>query len=298
MSTTSDTRTLQTEFLDIAYVDEGPETGPPVVLMHGFPYDIRAYDAVAAQLAAAGCRATRPYLRGYGPTRFRGPEIVRSGEQAALARDLLDLIDGLRLHRPIVVGYDWGGRAACVVSALWPERVGGLVTGGGYNMFATPDPDALLSPQWEHILWYQRLLNRPDAHRYMQAHGEQFCRYLWSIWSPAWRFDDATFAATAASFANPDFIDVVIHSYRHRGGAAEGDPALADIARRAEQQPPISVPTIILHGDTSIFPVNASKREGQFTGPCEQRILPGIGHNIPQEAPAETVAAILDLVKG
>jgi len=283
---------VETSMLDLAYLDTGPGDGAPVVLLHGFPYDVNAYQDVAPGLAAEGCRVITPYLRGYGPTRFLSPDIFRSGEQAALAHDLSELIESLELDRTILVGYDWGGRAACLTAAVWPGLVRGLVTVGGYNIFGPPDPEALLPPKMEHALWYQHYLNRNDAHWRFSAQRDDFCRYLWQAWSPPWDFDEATFTASAKSFDNPDFIDVVIHSYRHRAGNAPGDPALATLASRAEQRPDISVPTFVLHGDAGLVPPVASESRDRFTGPWKRRIVPGVGHNLPQEAPAEVIRAV------
>ncbi|MFY9329987.1 MAG: alpha/beta hydrolase [Georgfuchsia sp.] len=288
---------MNTSALEVAYADSGPENGLPVVLLHGFPYDIHAYDAAAHDLAQAGCRVIVPFLRGFGPTRFLAPATPRSGEQAALGRDLLDLIDALRLDRPIVVGYDWGGRAACVVSALWPEKVGGLVSVCGYNVFANYDPSVILAPEWEHLLWYQYYLHRDGAHERFGATRTAFCRYLWKIWSPTWNFDEETFLATAPSFENPDFVDVVIHSYRHRFGLVPGDPALTEIDRRAAMRPPIAVPTIVLHGDADSAPLATSLDASRFSGPYLRKIIRGAGHNLPQEAPDAIVEAVLSLVE-
>lgn len=286
-----------TPVLDIAYVEAGPADGVPVILLHGFPYDVQAYAEVSPLLAAKGCHVIIPYLRGFGPTAFRDPAAPRSGEQAALAADLRDLIDGLGLERPIVAGYDWGGRAACLTAALWPDRVGGLVSCGGYNVLPPARPDALLAPFMEHVLWYQRLLHQPDAHDWLAEHRATFCRYIWGIWSPAWRFGDEDFARSAPSFDNPDFVAVAVHSYRHRWGRAQGDPALADIAERAEAMPPITTPTIVLQGDEGPSASAANARDrSRFTGFWDYRLLPGVGHNIPQETPGAMAEAVLRLV--
>jgi pimeloyl-ACP methyl ester carboxylesterase len=202
--------------LDVAYEEAGRAQGTPVVLLHGFPYDVHAYDEVAPLLAARGCRVIVPYLRGYGPTRFLSPGTPRSGQQAALGHDLQALLDALSIPSAVLGGYDWGGRAACVVAALWPERARGLVSCGGYNIqdiaaSATPRP-----PDEEHRYWYQYYFHGERGRAGLTKYRRELCKLLWQLWSPSWKFDDATFERTAASFDNPDFVDVVIQSYRHR----------------------------------------------------------------------------------
>ncbi|HEV2678741.1 MAG TPA: alpha/beta hydrolase [Aliidongia sp.] len=290
---------VQTGTLDLAYEQHGPADGEPVVLLHGFPYDPRGYDDMAVRLAALGHRVVVPYLRGYGPTRFRSAAIPRSGQQAALAKDLLDLLDALAIPRAALVGYDWGGRAACIAAALWPERVRCLVTGGGYNLQDIPAATKPLAPEAEYRLWYQYYFHTARGRDGLAANRGELCKLLWRLWSPTWRFDDATYARTAASFDNPDFVDVVIQSYRHRFAYAPGDPALEEIERALERQPAIGVPTIALWGgDDGVGPATTTDTHARhFTGRYERRILPGIGHNIPQEAPDATLAALLDLLK-
>ena len=286
---------VRTPLLHLAFEAHGPETGPPVILLHGFPYDPRAYDDVAPVLAAAGHRVLVPYLRGYGPTRFLFPATLRSGQQAALAHDLLDFMDALALPPALLAGFDWGGRAACIVAALWPDRVRALVTCGGYNIqdiaaAATPRP-----PEAEHRLWYQYYFNTERGRAGLHANRAELSRLLWRQWSPTWHFDDATHARTAASFDNPDFTDTVIHSYRHRFAYAAGDPAYDETERRLAACPPIPVPTINLAGDTDgvAGPLPHPDPDApRFTGPYERRGLQGIGHNPPQEAPGALTAAL------
>jgi pimeloyl-ACP methyl ester carboxylesterase len=284
--------------LSVAYEETGAASGTPVVLLHGFPYDVRAYDEVAPRLAAAGCRVVVPYLRGFGPTRFRSPGTPRSGQQAALAHDLRALLDALQIDRAVVAGYDWGGRAACTVAALWPERVRALVSGGGYNVqdiarAMTPEP-----PERELGLWYQYYFHSERGRAGLAQHRDDLCRLLWRLWSPTWRYDDATFERTAASFANPDFVPVVIHSYRHRFGLVAGDPALEDVEQRLASRPAITVPAVVLHGgDNGVSAPALSERHARFfTGKYERRLVPGVGHNLPQEAPGEFARAVLALV--
>jgi pimeloyl-ACP methyl ester carboxylesterase len=285
--------------LSVAYRDEGPSEGAAVVLLHGFPYDVHAYDEVATLLTAAGRRVIVPYLRGYGPTRFRSPDVPRSGQQAVLAHDLLALMDALEIRAGVLAGFDWGGRAACIVAALWPQRVRGLVSAGGYNIqdiAAAADP---APPEAEHRYWYQYYFHGERGRAGLRQNRYQLCQLLWRLWSPNWRFDGATYARTAASFDNPDFVDVVIHSYRHRHGLAPGDPRVEDIERRLAAQPAIAVATIAIDGGgDGVQPPRAASQRGRFTGPFEHRVVPGVGHNLPQEAPqafAEAVLALADL---
>ena len=289
---------VETATLRIAYEEAGPPDGAPVVLLHGFPYDIRAFDAVAPALAQAGCRVIVPFLRGFGPTRFLSDETPRSGEQAALGADLLGLLDALALPPAVLGGYDWGGRAACVVAALWPERARGLVTAGGYNIQDIAASAAPAAPEQEHRLWYQYYLHGERGRAGLAADRRAFCRLLWRLWSPSWAFDDATFERTAASFDNPDFVDVVVQSYRHRFGLAPGDPALAGIEQRLAGQPAITVPTVVLHGDDDgVGPASQSERQNRhFTGPYTRQVVPGAGHNLPQEAPGSFALAVLGLL--
>jgi pimeloyl-ACP methyl ester carboxylesterase len=292
-------RFQRTSMLDVAYEEHGPVNGSPIVLLHGFPYDPRCYDAVAPSLAAAGYRVIVPYLRGFGPTRFASMSPMRSGQQAALGCDLLELLDALSIRTAALAGYDWGGRAACVVAALWPERVTCLVSGEGYNIqdiagFARPQP-----PETEHRLWYQYYFHSPRGRDGLAAHRVELGKLLWRLWSPSWQFTDAAYARTAQSFANPDFVDVVIHSYRHRFGYAPGDPALEPIERELAKQLRIRVPTISLCGaDDGVGPPPVVDEDAvRFTDRYERRILPGVGHNVPQEAPEATTTAILDLLR-
>jgi pimeloyl-ACP methyl ester carboxylesterase len=292
------TRVVRTDLLDLAYEAHGSETGPPVILLHGFPYDPRCFDEVAPPLAAQGCRVLVPYLRGYGPTRFLSAATPRSGEQAALGHDLLQFIDALKIGRALLMGYDWGGRAACIVAALWPERVRGLVSCTGYNIQDIEGSVKPASAEQEHRFWYQYYFHTERGRTGLTENRRGIARLLWKLWSPHWEFDDATFDRSAASFDNPDFVDVVIQSYRHRYGYAAGDPALVGIEAKLQAKPTIPVPTINLDGDADGVRAISAKRDPSaalFTR-YERRILPSVGHNVPQEAPAETVQAIRDLL--
>jgi pimeloyl-ACP methyl ester carboxylesterase len=290
-------KTVFTPTLEIAYEESGPADGPPVVLLHGFPDDVRAYDGVAPALAAVGWRVLVPYLRGYGPTRFLDPRTPRSGQQAALGRDLLELLDALGVGRTTLAGYDWGGRAACIVAALWPERVAALVSSGGYNIQHIARSGEPAAPDREHRLWYQWYFHTERGCAGLAANRRPLCRLLWQLWSPNWHFDDATFERTAVSFDNPDFVEVVIQSYRHRFGLAPGDPSLEAIEERLAAQPPIAVPTIVLHGACDgVSPPQGSKAHARhFTGPYQRRVVPVAGHFLPQEAPAALVEALSEL---
>jgi pimeloyl-ACP methyl ester carboxylesterase len=290
-------RTVRTLTLEIAYEESGPAEGRPAVLLHGFPDDVHAYDGVVPLLASAGWRVLVPYLRGYGPTRFLSSEIPRSGQQAALGRDLGDFIDALGLMRPVLAGYDWGGRAACVVAALWPERTAGLVTMGGYNIQNNAMATKPASPAAEYRYWYQWYFHTERGRVGLAANRRAFCRLLWELWCPNYRFDDATYDVTAAFFDNPDFVDVVIQSYRHRHSAALGDPALDAIEAQLALQPPITVPTISLHGECDGVgpPEGLQRHPPHFIGAYESRVIPVAGHFLPREAPEAVAQAIHQL---
>ena len=292
------THSVQAGVLDVAYYEAGPADGPPVVLMHGFPYDIHAYAEVAPLLAAQGCRVIVPYMRGYGGTRFLDAATPRSGEQAAFGADLLALLDALSIPRAVLAGYDWGGRACCVVAALWPERCAGLVSLNSYNIqniARAMEPD---TPENERSLWYQYYFHNERGRAGLEKDRRGIARLLWRTWSPTWPFDDATFERSAPAFDHPDFVDVVIHSYRHRFGLVPGDPAYADIEARLAQQPAIGVPSITFDGvdDGVRPPADAAQHAARFTGPRSHRIVPGAGHNLPQEKPQLFADAVMELV--
>lgn len=292
------TSTIAAGDLLVAFESAGRPNGVPVILLHGFPYDVRAYDEVTPRLVAAGCRVIVPYLRGYGPTTFRSATTLRSGQQAVLAQDLRSLMDALSIERALLAGYDWGGRAACIVAALWPERVIGLVSGNGYNIqdiAAAVEPQL---PQDEYRYWYQFYLHGERGRSGLERNRHAFCKLLWQLWSPTWAFDDVTFARTARSFDNPDFVDVVVHSYRHRYGLVAGANNADEVERHLALLPSIAVPTITLDGDADgVLPAGSSAPHAhRFTGPYARRVVAGAGHNLPQEAPAEFAAAVVALL--
>jgi pimeloyl-ACP methyl ester carboxylesterase len=282
--------------LDVAVERSGDPAGWPVVLLHGFPYDARSYDEVATALARVGADVVVPYLRGFGGTRFQDPATARSGQQAALAHDLLELIDSLGLVSPIVAGYDWGGRAACLVSMLWPERVSGLVTVSGYNVQDITGAAAPKHPAVERTRWYQYYLHGERGRAGLAAFRSEYARQLWREWSPTWKFNDEDFAATNVSFGNPDFVDVVVHSYRHRYGIVAGDAAYQQTEDKIARQPTISVPTIVLDSaqDALTPPQPEIDHEAHFTDLVEYRQVRA-GHNLPQENPIDFARAVTTL---
>jgi len=283
--------------LEIAYRQFGPDLGPVVILCHGWPSDVGDWDEVAEALAAKGWRVLVPWLRGFGPTRFLDGATPRSGQQGALGADLRDFMDALGIPQAVLAGYDWGGRAACIVAALWPERVRGLVSITGYNIQNIPLADLPDDPAQEHRYWYQWYFHTDRGCRGLEAKRNELCRLLWQLWSPNWDFAEETFAATAKSFANPDFVDVTIQSYRHRYGQAVGDPDYDEIERQLAAQPAITVPSIILHGlCDGVTPASQSDQAHQhFTARYERRLFEKAGHFLSREVPQAVVEAILDL---
>jgi len=290
---------ITTPVLDIAYEQSGPLDGPPAVLLHGFPYDPRGYDGVVGLLNGAGLRTIVPYLRGYGPTRFRSAKTPRSGEQAALGQDLKELLDALRIERAVLAGYDWGGRAACVVSALWPERVKGLVSCTGYNIQDVLNAGTPIDPAQEARMWYVYYFHLERGRRALIERRRELTQQLWTMWSPSWAFSELELDRAVAAFDNPDFVDVVIHSYRHRTGQVAGDPRYAAVEAQLATQPRISVPTIALHGaDDGVNPPALSEAHHKyFTGFYQRRVLERVGHNPPQEAPKAFADAVLELAR-
>ena len=284
--------------LTIAYCEAGPVDGPAVVLLHGFPYDIHSYVDVAPQLAEKGCRVIVPYLRGCGPTRFRDAATSRSGEQAAIGADLIALIDALAIPRAVFAGYDWGGRGACIGAALWPERCTGLVSVNGYLIQDIANAMRPASVKQELAYWYQWYFQTERGREGLTANRREIAKLLWRQWSPNWQFDEQNFERTAVAYDNPDYVDVAIHSYRHRYGLAEGDRRYADIQHRLAALPPITVPAITLDGDADgvILATDGTAQTAKFVGPRRHRVIPRAGHNLPQEEPEAFSAAVLELI--
>jgi pimeloyl-ACP methyl ester carboxylesterase len=294
-------RSIQTPVLDIAYQESGNAQGFPIVLLHGFPDDIHAFDNVAPPLAKAGYRVLAPYLRGYGPTRFRDPSAPRVAEQAAIGQDLVDFADALGLRQMALAGYDWGGRAAAIVAALHPERVRATVIIGGYTIQDVFDPLRPAPPETERELWYQWYFNTERGRAGLAANRRALCKFLWQTWSPGWHFSDEEYNRTAPSFDNPDFVDVVIHSYRHRNANAPGEERFKETERQLAQRPKIAAPSILLYGATDPLArpsadVTPAERE-VFPSLVARRVIPGAGHFLPREKPETVSSALLELLK-
>jgi pimeloyl-ACP methyl ester carboxylesterase len=281
--------------LCIAYEESGTPEGTAILLLHGFPYDIRAYDEVVRYLLSKNCRIIVPYLRGFGLTKFLSSDTFRSGQQAALGIDLISLMDALSIQKAIVGGYDWGGRACCIVSALFPERIIGLVSMAGYNIQNLLKYTEPVKPEIEMLNWYQFYFHNERGRLGLAKYRKELCNLLWRNWSPTWKFDDNTFEATAVSFNNPDFVEVVVHSYRHRYRLASGDPKFETIEKSLQEQPTIKVPAIILDAEADgVEPFSGTGKDASyFEGGYERRIAKGVGHNLPQESPVEFANAIL-----
>jgi pimeloyl-ACP methyl ester carboxylesterase len=283
--------------LNVGYAEAGPTDGPAVILLHGWPYDILSFLHVSPLLAEAGYRAIVPYLRGYGTTRFLSSETLRNGQQSVLALDIKALMDALGIEKAIVAGFDWGARTANVIAALWPERCKAIVSVSGY-LIGSPEANEMpLPPKAELQWWYQYYFATERGRAGYDKYRHAFAKLIWQIASPTWRFDDATFDRSAASFENPDHVDIVIHNYRWRLGLAEGDPQYDDLEKRLAESPLISVPTITLEGDANGAPhPEASSYAKKFSGKYEHRIIDGgIGHNLPQEAPQEFAQAVVEV---
>lgn len=290
--------TVRTDILDIGYLEFGPKAGQPVILLHGFPYDVHSFHEVAPQIAGYGHRVLVPYLRGHGPTRFRSDTAHRSGEQAALGSDVIDLMDALGIPRAVLAGFDWGGRAACVAAALWPDRVTGLVS---VNSYLIQDIGSAMTPlpaEFEAGLWYFFYFLTERGRRGLTENRRGVADVIWRRNSPEWQFDEETLDQVAKSFTNPDFVDVVIHSYRHRLGAAPGSPTYGAAQRRLAALPAISVPTVTLDGlaDGNFPATDGSTTAHKFTGLRRHHRIPHAGHNLPQEAPTEFTDAVLEVL--
>jgi pimeloyl-ACP methyl ester carboxylesterase len=290
---------IQTPVLTIGYEDSGDKRGFPIILLHGFPDDVRAFDDVVPPLVNAGYRVLVPYLRGYGPTRFRDAAAPRMAEQAAIGQDVVDFADALHLQRFALAGYDWGGRAACVAAALNPDRVRAAVLIGGYTIQDTFNTSQPAAPEVERALWYQWYFNTERGRAGLAKNRHDLCRYLWETWSPTWHFTNETYDRTAASFDNPDFVDLVIHSYRHRNGGAPGDPRFQAMEQQLALRPKIKAPSIVLRGaDDGVNrpPKDLSGDRAGFTSLVASRIVEGAGHFVSREKPDAVSAAILEVL--
>jgi pimeloyl-ACP methyl ester carboxylesterase len=283
--------------LNVGYAEDGPRDGPAVLLLHGWPYDIHAYDDVASLLAAKGYRSITPFLRGYGTTRFLSDDALRNGQQSALAVDAIALMDALDIDSAIVAGFDWGARTADIVAALWPERSIGLVSVSGYLIGSQKAGQVPLGPEAEQQWWYQYYFATERGRAGYEKYRREFAKLIWRTASPEWHFDDATFERTAASFDNPDHVDIAIHNYRWRLGLAQGEPRYDELEARLAEAPNIAVPAITLEGDANGAPhPEPSAYAEKFSGPYSHRTIEGgIGHNLPQEAPQAFVDAVLDV---
>ena len=276
---------VQTELLDVAYEEDGPRSGAPVILLHGWPDDVRTWDGVAARLSAAGFHTVAPYLRGCGPGRFLNESTIRSGQLAALGSDVVEMARALGLGRFALVGHDWGARAAYIATTELVQHVTHLVTlSVGYG---TNDPRQQLQLVQVRNYWYHWYFALPQGIDLVKNSRRELARFLWATWSPAWQFADADYAATAASFDNPDWAEVTVHSYRHRWGYADGDPRYDALERRLSCVPAIQVPTLVLHGDADACndPVTSADKGKFFTSRYERKLLPGIGHFPQRETP-------------
>jgi pimeloyl-ACP methyl ester carboxylesterase len=274
--------------------------GPPVILLHGWPYDIHSFVDVAPLLASAGYRVIVPYLRGYGTTRFLSGETVRNGQPSVLAVDTVALMDALKIQKPILAGFDWGARTACIVAALWPERCKALVSVSGYLIGSQAAGRMPLPPKAELEWWYQFYFATDRGRAGYDKYRREFSKLIWQIASPKWDFDDATFDRSAASFDNPDHVAIVIHNYRWRLGLAEGEVKYDDLEKRLAEGPVIAVPTISLESDANGAPhPDPSAYAKKFSGKYEHRTIEGgIGHNLPQEAPQAFADAIVEVTNG
>jgi pimeloyl-ACP methyl ester carboxylesterase len=293
----SDIRQIRAGTLDVGYVDVGPANGPVAVLLHGWPYDIHAFADVAPRLTAAGYRVIIPYLRGYGSTRFLSSDTPRNGQQAAIAVDIIALMDALKIERAVIAGFDWGARTADIMAALWPERCVALVSVSGYLIGSQEANRKPLPPQAEFQWWYQFYFATERGAAGYAANRDGFNKLIWQLASPQWKFDDATYQRSARSFDNPDHVEIVIHNYRWRLALAEGEAQYDELEKRLAAAPKISVPTITLEGDANGAPhPPPAAYAKQFTGKYQHRtITGGIGHNLPQEAPQAFAEAVLQV---
>lgn len=280
--------------LNVAYAEAGPSDGPAVILLHGWPYDIHSYVDVAPQLAKAGYRVIVPFLRGYGPTRFLSDSTFRNGQQSVVALDIINLMDALKIDKAVIGGFDWGTRTAGIIAALWPERCKALVAVSGYLITNVKAQAVPLPPKAELGWWYQYYFATDRGRRGYEENRYDFNKLIWQTVSPKWDFSDSTFDRTAASFVNPDHVDIVIHNYRWRIGLAKGEAKYDDLENRLFASPDITVPTITIGSDFDGAAKDGAPYRNKFSGKYQHRILNGIGHNVPQEDPRAFAKAIID----
>ncbi len=283
--------------LNIGYAEAGHASGPAVILLHGWPYDIYSFVDVAPLLASAGYRVIVPFLRGYGSTSFLSSATMRNGEQAAVALDIVALMDALKIKQAVIGGFDWGARTAAIIAALWPERCKGLVSVSGYLIGSRKAAQVPFPPIAEHAFWYQCYFATDYGRAGYSKYTRDFNKMTWQLSSPKWNFDDATFERSAASFNNPDHVDIVIHNYRWRLSLASGEAKYDDLERQLAEGPKIAVPTITMEGDANgALHAPAEAYRGKFTGKYEYRLITGgVGHNLPQEAPQAFAKAVIDV---
>lgn len=293
----NDLKQIDAGVLNVGYAEAGPADGPVVILLHGWPYDIHSFVEVAPLLAAAGYRVIVPHLRGHGSTRFLSDKTFRNAQQAVVAVDIIALMDALGIEKAILAGYDWGARTANVIAALWPERCKAMVSVNGYLINNLERNKLPLSPKAEHGWWYQFYFATERGRAGFDAHRREFAKLMWQLNSPKWDFGDATFDRTAASFENPDYVNIVIHNYRWRLSLEKGDPQYDELERRLAKGPVIAVPAITLDGDSDgVAPASdGTSYASKFAGKRTHRIIQGVGHNLPQEAPQAFADAIVEV---
>ena len=295
----SNVRFVQTPMLNIGYEEHGDASGFPIILLHGFPYDIRSFDGVIAPLVEAGHRVIVPYLRGYGPTSFLDPDAPRMAEQAAIGQDVVDLAAALGINRMALVGFDWGLRAGCITSILHPEMVAGFVAIGGYSVQNTVQKEQPAPAFREARMWYQWYFNTEQGRVGLEENRRDIIRHLWETWAPTWDYTDEAFNLSAPSFDNPDFVDIVLHSYRHRHMNAPGEDRFIEVELNLAEGPPVTVPSIVLRGADSGLGApsqDPSSDERNFTQLVARRIVSGAGHDLPVQRPDAVSAALLELL--
>jgi pimeloyl-ACP methyl ester carboxylesterase len=291
----SSIKQIDAGLLNIGYADVGPANGPPVILLHGWPYDIYSYVDVAPLLASKGYRVLVPYLRGYGTTRFRSNDTFRNGQQSAVALDIIAFMDALQIKKAIIAGFDWGARTADIMAALWPERCKAIVSVSGYLIINVEAQKKPLPPQGELGWWYQYYFSIERGKLGYSEYRHDFAKLIWTIVSPKWKFDDATFDRTAASFTNPDHVDIVIHNYRWRLGLAKGEPQYDELEQKLFAGPVITVPAITISSDFDGAAADGKAYASKFTGKYSHKVFKGIGHNVPQEAPQLFAKAVVEV---